>query len=424
MIIWLWIGFLAIVLAMLAIDLGVFHRKSHVVKVSEAAIWTTIWVVLALLFNVAVYYLYEHHVFGIGAEIGHELTGEQAALQFFTGYVIEKSLSLDNIFVIALIFTYFAVRAEYQHRVLFWGILGALVLRGVMIAAGTALIHRSSWITYAFGVLLIVTAVKMLIARHDNLEPDKNPLVRLARRLYPVTASFEGQRFFTRINGQRAITPLFLVLLVVESSDVLFAVDSIPAIFAVTRDPFLVFTSNVFAILGLRSLYFVLAGVMDRFRYLKMSLVFLLAYVGVKMLLTHHYPIPTLASLAIISGILSVGVLASVLAGHRDSAPLVSPLAEELDDLAEYSWKQLRRVIIVLLGAGVLVIGVAMIVLPGPAIIVIPAGLAILGTEFLWARQMLAKMKVTGVTILRRIGVGTTGRGNESAPDDRGEGKR
>jgi tellurite resistance protein TerC len=421
-IIWLWSGFLAIVLAILAIDLGVFHRKSHVVKVSESAIWTSIWVVLALLFTVAVYYLYEHHVFGIGAEIGHELTGAQAALRFFTGYVIEKSLSLDNIFVIALIFTYFNVRAEYQHRVLFWGILGALVLRGVMIAAGAALIHRFSWITYVFGALLILTAIKMLIARHDNLKPDRNPLVRLARRLYPVSADFVGQQFFTRVDGQRAITPLFLVLLVVESSDVLFAIDSIPAIFSVTHDPFLVFTSNIFAILGLRSLYFVLAGVMDKFRYLKMSLVFLLAYVGVKMVLAHHYLIPTLASLAIISGILSVGVLASILAGHRDSAPLVSPLAEELDDLAEYSWKQLRRIMIVLLGAGVLVIGIAMIVLPGPAIIVIPAGLAILGTEFLWAQRMLAKMKVTGVSILRCIGGGTTGRGHASTPGDRGEG--
>ena len=330
MIAWLWIGFIAAVLVMLAIDLGVFHRRTHVVKVTEAAIWTTVWVALALVFNVAVYYLYENHIFGIGATVGDELTGKQAALQFFTGYVIEKSLSLDNIFVIALIFTYFGVRAEYQHRVLFWGILGALVMRGVMIAAGTALIHRFNWITYVFGTLLILTAVKMLIARHDNLEPDKNPLVRLARRLYPVSDDFDGQRFFTRVDGRRAITPLFLVLLVVESTDMLFAIDSIPAIFAVTRDPFLVFTSNVFAILGLRSLYFVLAGVMDKFRYLKMSLVFLLAYVGVKMLLAHHFPIPTTASLAIIGGILSVGVLASLLAGHRDTAPLVSPLAREL----------------------------------------------------------------------------------------------
>jgi tellurite resistance protein TerC len=406
---------------MLAIDLGVFHRKSHVVTVSEAAIWTTVWVILALLFNIGVYYLYRHHVFGIGVDVGFELTGKQAALQFFTGYVIEKSLSLDNIFVIALIFTYFGVRAEYQHRVLFWGILGALVMRGAMIAAGTALIHRFGWITYVFGALLILTAVKMLVARHDNLAPDKNPLVRLARRLYPVSADFEGQRFFTRLNSRRAITPLFLVLLVVESSDLLFAVDSIPAIFAVTRDPFLVFTSNVFAILGLRSLYFVLAGVMDKFRYLKISLVFLLAYVGVKMILTHHYPIPTLVSLAIISGILSVGVLASVLAGHRDSAPLVSPLAEELEDLAEYSWKQFRRVAVLLTGATVLIVGMAMIILPGPAIIVIPAGLAILGTEFLWAREALAQMKWTGASIVQRLRGRTTRPESEPASGDNGE---
>ena len=418
MFVWLWIGFVAVVLAMLAIDLGVFHRRSHVVKVAEAVTWTTVWVITSLLFNWAVYYLYEYHVLGIGASLGHELTGKQAALQFFTGYVIEKSLSLDNIFVIALIFTYFGVRAEYQHRVLFWGILGALVLRGVMIGAGAVLIQRFSWTTYVFGVLLLLTAVKMLIARHDNLEPDKNPLVRLARRLYPVSEDFEGQRFFTRRNGRRVITPLFLVLLVVESSDVLFAVDSIPAIFAVTHDPFLVFTSNVFAILGLRSLYFVLAGVMDRFRYLKMSLVFLLAYVGVKMLLAHHYPIPTLVSLAVIGGILSVGVIASVLAGHRDSAPLVSPMAGELEGMVEYSGRQLRRMLILLLGAIVLVVGIAMIVLPGPAVIVIPAGLAILGTGLLWARRSFTRMTAAGRSVLRRVGRGGARRGGESSSGD------
>lgn len=314
-----WIVFLAIVLTLLALDLGVFHRRTHVITIPEAASWTAFWVVLSLIFNVGVYFLYEHHVLGIGTDIGHPSTGGQAALQFFTGYVIEKSLSLDNIFVIALIFSYFGVRAEYQHRVLFWGILGALVMRGVMIAAGAALIYRFSWITYAFGVLLIVTAVKMFVTPHENLAPDKNPIVRLARRWFPVGADSEGPRFFMRIGGRRAITPLFLVLLVVESSDVLFAVDSIPAIFAITHDPFLVFTSNVFAILGLRSLYFVLAGVLDKFRYLKPSLVILLAFVGVKMLLAHHYPIPTVISLGIICGILVVGVLASVLAGRHAS---------------------------------------------------------------------------------------------------------
>ena len=401
MTIWLWIGFLAIVLLLLALDLGVFHRRAHVITASEAAVWTTLWVVLALIFNAGVYYLYEHQVLGIGEEPGQTLTGEQAGLQFFTGYVIEKSLSLDNIFVIALIFAYFRVPAVYQHRVLFWGILGALVLRGAMIAAGTALIHRFAWVTYVFGGLLILTAVKMLVSRHDNLEPNRNPLVRLARRLYPVSSEFDGT-FVTHIDGRRAVTPLLLVLLVVESSDVLFAVDSIPAIFAVTSDPFIVFTSNVFAILGLRSLYFVLAGVMERFRYLKVSLVFVLAFVGAKMLLAHHYPIPTLASLTVITGILVIGVLTSALVGHRDRRPLASPLAGQLAEALQYSSKHLRRFVVVLLGASVLLVGLAMIVLPGPAVIVIPAGLAILGTEFLWARQLLARMKTTGVSLFRR----------------------
>lgn len=403
MTIWLWIGFVALVLALLALDLGVFHRKTHALTISEAAVWTTVWVILSLLFNVGVYWLYEHHFLGIGQAVGHELSGGQAALQFFTGYVVEKSLSLDNIFVIALIFSYFRVPAQFQHRVLFWGILGALIMRGAMIAAGTMLIHRFAWITYVFGMLLIVTAIKLLVVRHDNLEPDRNLLVRLARRVYRISTELDGQKFFTRVAGERAVTPLLLVLLVVESTDVLFAVDSIPAIFAITRDPFIVFTSNVFAMLGLRSLYFVLAGVMDRFRYLKTSLVFLLAFVGVKMLLVHHYPIPTLVSLGIISGILSVGVLASILAGHRDTAALASPLADELEDLAEYSWKQARRMVIVLLGASILIIGIAMIVLPGPAILVIPAGLALLGTEFLWARQLLGRMRKTGTTLTKRL---------------------
>lgn len=318
MVILLWIGFVAAILVMLAVDLGVFHRRSHVIRTAEAAIWTAVWVILALLFNVAVFFLYENHILGIGLAFGHELSGAQAALQFFTGYVIEKSLSLDNIFVIAVIFAYFGVPPRFQHRVLYYGILGALLMRGVMIAAGAALIHHFAWVTYVFGVMLILTAIKMLVARPEHVDPDRNPLVRLARRLYPVSATFEGERFFTRAGPRRAITPLFLVLLVVESTDLLFAVDSIPAIFAVTRDPFLVFTSNVFAILGLRSLYFVLASVIDRFRYLKLSLVFILAYVGVKMLLAHHCPVPTLPSLAIISGILALGVLASALAAQRD----------------------------------------------------------------------------------------------------------
>lgn len=413
----IWVAFITFILGMLALDLGVFQRRSHVIHAREALAWTALWIVLAAAFNVGVYYLYQHHWLGIGLEIGHELSGKQAALQFATGYIIEKSLSLDNIFVIALIFAYFRVPPIYQHRVLFWGVLGALVLRGVMIAAGVALIRRFDWVVYAFGLLLIWTAVKMLVARHDNLEPDKNPLVRFARRLYPVSPALEGQRFFTRLDGRRAITPLFLVLLVVESSDVLFAVDSIPAIFAVTRDPFLVFTSNVFAILGLRSLYFALAGMLEKFRYLKMSLVFLLAFVGVKMLLSHHYPIPTLFSLAVISGLLLVGVLASIVGARRDTAALVSPIPREFQEAAETAWKQVRRLAILIVGSSVVAVGVAMIVLPGPAILVIPAGLGILGVEFLWARRILVRMRRSAKSVLEStLGPGGKDTNKRSTP--------
>jgi tellurite resistance protein TerC len=389
----IWIAFILFVLVLLALDLGVFNRHAHVITVGEALAWTGLWITLALAFNVAVYFMFDAHWQGIGGQIGRELTGSQAALQFLTGYVVEKSLSLDNIFVIALIFSYFRVPAEYQHRVLFWGILGALALRGAMIAGGTLLIQRFEWITYVFGAFLIATAVKMLIARHDNLAPDKNPLIKLARRWFSVSPDFQGQKFFTNIDGRRAITPLMLVLLLVESTDVLFAVDSIPAIFAVTRDPFLVFTSNVFAILGLRSLYFALAGVMSRFRYLKMSLVFLLAFIGVKMLLTHHHPIPTPVSLAVIGGILSVGVLASIFGAKRDTAALASPLADEIEDLVELTYKQAKRIAAIVIGSTLLLVGIAMLALPGPGLLVIVAALAILGTEFLWARRLLKKVK-------------------------------
>ena len=329
MTIWLYIGFIVVVLGLLGFDLGVLNRRAHVVSVREAALWMLMWVSLALGFNVAVYFMYEHHWLGIGQSIGESLNGSDAALKFFTGYLIEESLSLDNMFVIALIFTYFAVPAMYQHRVLYWGILGAIVMRGAMIGAGTVLIRQFSWMIYVFGAILLLTAVKLLMTRSDNIEPERNPLVRLARRFYPVSAGFEREKFFTRVNGRRAVTPLFLVLLVVESTDLLFAVDSIPAIFAVTQDPFLIFTSNVFAILGLRSLYFVLAAVMNLFRYLKSSLVFVLAFVGVKMLLQHHYPIPTAFSLSVVAAILAVGVVASLWAGRRKAAHAAAPADPE-----------------------------------------------------------------------------------------------
>ncbi len=315
----LWIGFIIIILLLLLLDLGVFHKHAHVIKTKEALLWTAFWIFLALLFDIFIYYSYDNHWFGLGLQTHHIQTGSDAALKYFTGYIVEKSLSLDNIFVIAMIFAYFNVEQIYQHRVLFWGILGALIFRGIMIGAGTALIQKFSWMIYVFGILLIATAIKMLLTKDDTPDPEKNILIKIAKKIYPVTTHFEGSKFFTRIGTKRAITPLFLVLLVIESTDVLFAVDSIPAIFAVTTDPFIVFTSNVFAILGLRSLYFALAAMMNDFKYLKVSIVIVLIYVGIKMLLTHTYQINTVVSLCVIAGILTTGIIASIIANKRET---------------------------------------------------------------------------------------------------------
>jgi tellurite resistance protein TerC len=385
-----WVGFLVLIALIVALDLGVFHRKAHVVSLPEAVGWTAVWVTLAMVFNVGVYYLYELNPAGWDMDTS-QLTGAEAALQFFTGYLVEKSLSVDNIFVIAMIFAHFRVPLAEQHRVLFWGILGAVVLRGVMILAGVVLIERFSWIIYVFGALLLFSAATMLMMRHDSLEPEKNWAIRLVRRFYPVTTEFHGSRFFVRNDGRRAATPLFLALVLVETSDVMFAIDSIPAIFAITRDPFIVFTSNVLAILGLRSLYFVLAGLMEKFRYLKQSLVFLLAYIGVKMMLVHHYPIPTFVSLSIIGGILAVGIMASLIG--RDTAALRSPLRGELQALAVRTMRQARRATALLVGSAVVLVGIAMIALPGPELVVIPAGLLIMSLQFAWAARWLSRVR-------------------------------
>lgn len=313
----LWVGFLLLIATFLALDLGVFHRKARVVSGREALAWTAVWVTVALGFNALVYVMYEHNWLGIAETLGVRVSGRQAALEFFTGYLIEESLSLDNVFVIAMIFAYFRVPPEVQHRVLFWGIIGAQLMRGAMIALGLAFIELVAWAIYVLGGLLLVTAFRMLSIDDEKLEPDKNPLVRLVRRVYPVTPGYDGDKFFVRRDGRTAATPLLLALVVVESMDLLFAIDSIPAVMAVTLDPFIVFTSNVFAILGLRSLYFALAAVMSKFRYLKVAIVAILAFVGIKMLLSHHYRIPTLTSLAVIAVLLLLGVAASLVASRR-----------------------------------------------------------------------------------------------------------
>ncbi len=308
---WLWIGFSLFVLAMLALDLGVFHRKAHVVSFKEAISWTATWVSLALLFNLGIWYF----------------SGSQKALEFLTGYVIEQSLSMDNVFVFALLFSYFAVPAIYQHKVLFWGIIGALIMRALMIVAGTALITRFTWIIYIFGGFLVLTGIKMLVKKSEEIHPERNPVVRWFKRLMPVTQDYRGDKFFVRDNGILHATPLFVVLLLIEFSDLIFAVDSIPAIFAVTQDPFIVYTSNVFAILGLRSLYFAIAGAMDKFHHLKTGLGIVLTFVGVKMLLAHTaYKVDTAVSLGVIVLVLAGSILFSLL---RPAKAAVLPTGAE-----------------------------------------------------------------------------------------------
>jgi len=366
--IWIWIGFVVFVLAMLALDLGVFHRKAHVVRMKEALAWSAVWIATGLSFSVFIYFGYENRWLGLGtttdqmavsASNPHGLNGgADATIKYITGYLIEKSLSVDNIFVIAMLFGFFAVPALYQHRVLFWGIIGALLMRGVMIAVGATLIREFSWIIYVFGGFLILTAVKMLLLKDHETDPNNNVIVKLTRRFLHVTERYHGQHFFVRAGsdasheaetpdggtlhdrvvaaakpGALLATPLFLALVMVEFTDLIFAVDSIPAIFAVTTDPFLVFTSNVFAILGLRSLYFALAGMIDSFRYLKPALAIVLIVVGVKMMthawlktiLGEHFNLYVLAAVLLI---LAGSVLASLLT-REPSEPAQPPAAAE-----------------------------------------------------------------------------------------------
>jgi tellurite resistance protein TerC len=293
----LWAAFLVFVLAMLAVDLGVFHKKAHEVSLKEAGIWSVVWVALALVFNVGVYALF----------------GPERGLEFTTGYLLEKALAVDNIFVFVVIFSTFAIPAIYQHRVLFWGVLGALILRAIFILVGGAFLQRFHWAIYVFGGILALTGVKLLLQRNQEPHPERNVLVRAFRRWFPVSPTLHKDAFTVVLNGKRHATPLLLALVAVEVTDLIFAVDSIPAIFAVTTDPFIVFTSNIFAILGLRSMYFLLAGVISRFTYLKVGLSLVLIFVGIKMLVMDLYKVPIVASLGIIAGILAVSIAASLL---------------------------------------------------------------------------------------------------------------
>jgi len=293
---WVWIGFSTFVLAMLALDLGIFHRTSREVSLKEALSWTAVWIGLALAFNAGIYYW----------------QGGEKGLQFFTGYLVELSLSVDNLFVFLLVFGYFKVPAQYRHKALFWGIIGALVMRAVFIAAGITLIAKFHWVTYVFGGLLVVSGIKMALQKDKEIHPERNPVLRVFRRFIDVAPEYEGGQFFVKQNEKLLASPLFVVLLILESTDLVFAVDSVPAVLAITPDPFIVFTSNVFAILGLRSMFFALEGVMKRFHYLHYGLSAVLVLVGMKMLLAGVYKMPTWISLLLIVSILFVSIISSL----------------------------------------------------------------------------------------------------------------
>ena len=294
--VWEWLAFAGIITFMLVLDLGVFHKKSHKVSIKESLAWTAVWICLAMMFNAWVY---------------HKM-GQQKGLEFLTGYVIEKSLSVDNIFVISLIFSYFRVPAQFQHRVLFWGVLGALLFRIIFIFAGVALIQKFNWMIYIFGGFLVFTGLKMLREEEKHIEIEANPMIKFVKRFWKISPNFDGEHFRTTHNGMRMFTPLFLVLVMIETTDIIFAVDSIPAILAITPDPYIVFTSNVFAILGLRSLYFALNGIMEMFEYINYALAGILAFVGVKMIISSWYHVPTIVSIGVIFTLLISSIVASI----------------------------------------------------------------------------------------------------------------
>lgn len=384
-----WIGFIAGIVGLISIDLLMTRNKKEP-TLGHSLLWTLIWIFVALLFNVFIYFLYEYGLFGFASG---GLGGATPALQYFTGYIVEKSLSLDNIFVIAFIFSYFKIPLKYQHEVLFYGIIGAIVLRLIMILLGLALLNAFHFMYYIFGALLLITAFKMLFMHKEEIDPDKNYFTKLMKKVMPVTQKLHEDHFFVRIDGVLHMTPVFLALLVVETTDILFAIDSIPAIFAITKDAFIVFTSNVFAILGLRSLYFVLAHALNKFYYLRYSLIFLLAFVGLKMLLIDLYPIPLSISLYVILFILAMGVIASYFNWEKIRDIWSSPVFNDLKKLGQVSLAEQTGVILLAIGITLLILGIMQLAIRGIGWILIPIGILIIFREVLYALKIFRSIR-------------------------------
>lgn len=391
-----WTGFIALIMLLLAIDLFLVNRKAHTIGAREALTWTAFYVAVALAFSVAVYFIYEHHWLGLGAALeggAGGLGGREAVVQYLTGWMVEYALSMDNIFVISVILTYFRTPASQQHRVLFWGVLGAIIMRGAMIIAGTALIHAFDWMIYVFGLVLLVTAARLLLIE-EEMDMESNTIIRLTRKYLPFSTEYEGGKFFTRHAGQWLGTPLLLVMIVVQVTDALFAFDSIPAVFAITQDSFLIFSSNMFAILGLRCLYFALAAVIEQFQYLKLSLVFVLAFIGAKMMIHGWVEIPAWVSMVAVASLLGAGVGASLVRNVAEKRRAQRPPIGELAQAAEQAWRRSRAVVAIVMVATFVLLGLIAWLSPtarGTPLLII--GLMVLGVELIWGWLLISKTR-------------------------------
>jgi tellurite resistance protein TerC len=385
-----WALFIAFVGVILVLDMGMLHRRVREISLLEALVWSGFWIVLALGFAVAIYFGYENHWWQLGEPTQH---GYQAMLQYLTVYVTSKSLSLDNLFAIALIFAHFDIPRPYQARAFSWGIVGALALRTLVITIAALAYHQFSWMHYAFAGVVLFTAFRMLVKKPDAERPDSHRLLHALQQRVPTRTDVPDERFLTRIDGRRAITTVLLSMLAVQFANGVFALESVPALFAITTDPFLVFTANVFAILGLRALYFVIAHGLQELRYLRISLVILLAAIGIKLLFAPSAPIPVELTLVIVLGIIAAGIVASFRSRKPTQGTYLPEFAQELGHLYDITYAGLRRIVVLAIGMSVIIVGILMIFTPGPAIVVIPAGLAILATEFVWARIVLHKFK-------------------------------
>lgn len=412
---------LAVGLVAVFLDLGVFGRRSRPLSLPAALAWSALWLVLSLAFTGFVFLTYDLELARLGGASVGLLTGQEASLQFFAAWLIEKSIVVANLVVIAVIFSYFRVTLSEQHRMLFWGLLGVVLLRAPALAAGGMLVRQWEGAVYFFGGLLIASAFRVMVARRDTIDPEKNLAVFLIHRWAPPSEEFDAGRLLTRREGRRSSTPLLQALILVLTTNVMFAIDTVPGAFAFTREPFLVFTANLFSLLGLRALFYVVYASLDRIRYLQLSLVVLFIAVGIRLILAPHVPVDNVVALTAAGGILLVGLFASIFLGSGHPPEAISPMIQEIEELVWISYRQARRLVVLLIGTTVMVIGVVMTVTPGPAFVVIPLGIAILAIEFAWARRWLARIRSTFGDVEQRISKRLKARGKTGGDSGGGE---